>query len=57
MASDSESKTIREQRQAAMGNDERASDERRRIQKLIQDNDELVIPELFLIHIYRFLNT
>ena len=47
MASDSESKTIREQRQAAMGNDERASDERRRIQKLIQDNDELVIPELF----------
>ncbi|MFP6603561.1 MAG: hypothetical protein VB862_13600, partial [Pirellulaceae bacterium] len=47
MASDSESKTIREQRQDAMGSDERALEERRKVQKLIRGDDELVIPELF----------
>ena len=47
MASESESGTIREQRQGSMGSDERALEERRKIQKLIRDDDELIIPDLF----------
>lgn len=47
MASESESGTIREQRQGSMGSDERALEERRKIQKLIRADDELVIPQLF----------
>lgn len=47
MASESESGTIREQRQGSMGSDERALEERRKVQKLIRGEEDDAIEQLF----------
>lgn len=46
MATDNPDVTVREQRQANMGSDEKALEKRRQVQKLVRSGDETVIPHL-----------
>lgn len=46
MATDGQNETVRAQRQSAMGSDEGALEERRRVDKMIRESDEHAVPGL-----------